>query len=44
MNPRVELHMAFESISSEKKNMVNLALKTAIVLFTTFVQTEKTLE
>lgn len=38
----VELHMAFESISNEKKNLVKLGLKTALILVTSFTSSDRT--
>lgn len=37
INPRIELHIPFEQIPNEKKNLISLALKTSILLFNTFV-------
>lgn len=42
--PKIELYMPFESVLAEKKNMVNLGLKTAMLLFSNCVHSEVTLD
>jgi hypothetical protein len=42
--PKVELHIPFENIPNEKKNMAKLALTTAIMIFNNFIISDKTYE
>jgi hypothetical protein len=41
---KIELHLGFEQIPLEKKNLVSTGLKTSIIMFNNYVQTNKTLE
>jgi hypothetical protein len=41
---RIELHIPYEQISKEKINMIHLALKTSVLIFNSFIQTNKTLD
>ena len=41
---RIELHIAFENIQQEKKNMINMATKTILNLLSSFVVTDSTYE
>lgn len=41
---RIELHVAFESISQEKKNMVTMATKTALTMISSFIVSDMNYE
>mmetsp|Transcript_10499 Transcript_10499/g.10557 ORF Transcript_10499/g.10557 Transcript_10499/m.10557 type:complete len:108 (-) Transcript_10499:342-665(-) len=44
MTARLELHLPFEQVPAEKKNMVTLGLKFSMLVFNSYVQTNKTLD
>ena len=44
MMQRLELHMTFENIPNEKKNLFKLGLETAVMIFNNLVSTDKTYE